>query len=231
MLFALQSSSVVEKRWIGAMGPEYLVVHDFRVVSHVGQDRRGKKNPGRWAAAAGHDFGAFAGRILDEGDHVVLGALVDQRAEIRPRLESGTDSHRLHRFRKPSGEGVRYAVLNVWNRLAAVQASPPLRILAIMAPATASSRSASSKTMKGALPPNSIEQLTIVLAASRNNTLPTRVEPVNDSLRTRGSLFHGHRRGWRWRKGVEDRYHYRFWGQVWPDGLPAEHGQGRDDAA
>src|SRR3982074_1583888 len=43
--------------------------------------------------------------------------------------------------------------------------------------------------MNGALPPSSIEQLTIVLAASRNNTLPTFVEPVNDSLRTRGSLM------------------------------------------
>ncbi len=43
--------------------------------------------------------------------------------------------------------------------------------------------------MNGALPPSSIEQLTIVLAASRNNTLPTLVEPVNDSLRTRGSLM------------------------------------------
>src|SRR5260370_7185273 len=43
--------------------------------------------------------------------------------------------------------------------------------------------------MNGALPPSSIEQLTIVLAASRNNTLPTCVEPVKDSLRTRESLM------------------------------------------
>src|SRR5260370_40679447 len=43
--------------------------------------------------------------------------------------------------------------------------------------------------MNGALPPSSIEQLTMVLAASRNNTLPTCVEPVKDSLRTRESLM------------------------------------------
>ena len=73
------------------------------------------------------------------------------------------------------------------KRFAAVQASPPLRILAIIAPATAASRSASSNTMKGALPPNSIEQLTTQSAASRSNPRPTSVDPVNDSLRTRGS--------------------------------------------
>ena len=41
--------------------------------------------------------------------------------------------------------------------LAAVQAWPMLRILASIAPFTAASRSASSKTRNGALPPSSIE--------------------------------------------------------------------------
>ena len=27
-------------------------------------------------------------------------------------------------------------------------------------------------------------------------------------------LFMGTDSAWRWREGVEDRYHYRFWGQV-----------------
>ena len=48
-----------------------------------------------------------------------------------------------------------------------MHASPPLRILAIIAPSTAASMSASSKTMNGALPPSSIEQLITLSAASR----------------------------------------------------------------
>jgi hypothetical protein len=43
--------------------------------------------------------------------------------------------------------------------LAAVQASPMLRILAIIAPSIAASMSASSNTMNGALPPSSIAVL------------------------------------------------------------------------
>ena len=73
------------------------------------------------------------------------------------------------------------------KRLAAVQASPPLRIFATIAPATALSRSASSNTTKGALPPSSIEQFTTQSAASRNRPRPTSVDPVKDSFRTRGS--------------------------------------------
>ena len=44
-----------------------------------------------------------------------------------------------------------------WKRLADVHASPMLRILAITAPSTAASRSASSNTRNGALPPSSID--------------------------------------------------------------------------
>ena len=68
-------------------------------------------------------------------------------------------------------------------RLAAVHASPMLRILAAIAPATASSRSASSKTMNGALPPSSIDVRRTFSAHCASSTLPTFVEPVNDSLR------------------------------------------------
>src|SRR5215472_2574489 len=47
--------------------------------------------------------------------------------------------------------------------------------------------SASSKIRNGALPPSSIEQLVTVSAAVRSSTRPTSVEPVKESLRTRGS--------------------------------------------
>jgi hypothetical protein len=45
------------------------------------------------------------------------------------------------------------------NRLAAVQASPMLRILASIAPSTAASRLASAKIRNGAFPPSSMEIL------------------------------------------------------------------------
>jgi hypothetical protein len=57
-----------------------------------------------------------------------------------------------------------------------------LRILAAIAPSTASSRSASSNTMKGALPPSSIEVRSTFSAHCSSSSLPTLVEPVNDSF-------------------------------------------------
>ncbi len=58
-----------------------------------------------------------------------------------------------------------------------------LRILAAIAPSTASSRSASSNTMNGALPPSSSEVRRIFSAHCSSSSRPTLVEPVNDSLR------------------------------------------------
>ena len=78
-----------------------------------------------------------------------------------------------------------------WKRLAAVQASPMLRIFAMTAPSTASSTSASSKTTKGALPPSSIETRSTCSADCSMSLRPTSVEPVNDSLRVRGSRISG----------------------------------------
>ena len=77
------------------------------------------------------------------------------------------------------------------NRLAEVQASPMLRILASIAPSTAASRSASPKTMKGALPPSSIETRSSCSEAWATSTLPTAVEPVKVSLRSRASRMIG----------------------------------------
>src|ERR1700736_3037682 len=62
-----------------------------------------------------------------------------------------------------------------------------LRILAIIAPSIAESISASSNTIKGALPPSSIAGLTTQSVASCKSLRPTSVEPVNDTTRTRGS--------------------------------------------
>ncbi|MNL17429.1 hypothetical protein D3C87_1385220 [compost metagenome] len=61
-----------------------------------------------------------------------------------------------------------------------------MRYLAAMAPSTAASRSASSKTMNGALPPSSSERRFTVGADCAIRMRPTSVDPVNDSLRTMG---------------------------------------------
>ena len=75
--------------------------------------------------------------------------------------------------------------------MAAVHASPMLRILAIIAPSTAASTSASSKTRNGALPPSSIEVRSRPSADCSTSLRPTSVEPVKVSLRSRGSAMIG----------------------------------------
>ncbi len=67
-----------------------------------------------------------------------------------------------------------------------MQVCPELRNLHVIAPATASSRSASSKTMNGALPPSSSEIFLSPGAHCAMRSFPTSVEPVNPSLRTAG---------------------------------------------
>src|SRR3546814_17888698 len=71
-------------------------------------------------------------------------------------------------------------------RLAQTQVCPVLRNLEMMAPSTAASRSASSNTRKGALPPSSSEIFFTVEAHCCISSLPTSVEPVKESLRTIG---------------------------------------------
>jgi hypothetical protein len=77
------------------------------------------------------------------------------------------------------------------NRLAAVHASPMLRIFATMAASTAAPRSASSKTTKAALPPSSSDRRRRLCAAPAMSTLPVSVEPVKESLRSRRSCRSG----------------------------------------
>ena len=71
-------------------------------------------------------------------------------------------------------------------RFAQTQVWPLLRNLQAIAPITASSRSASSNTMNGALPPSSIEHFITWSAACLSKMRPTSVDPVNVSLRTIG---------------------------------------------
>jgi len=99
--------------------------------------------------------------------------------------------HRLDGFRVDEGADVlansSATDACTRKRLAAVQASPMLRILAIIAPSTAASTSASSKTRNGALPPSSMLIRWSWSADCLTSTLPTTVEPVKLTLRSRSS--------------------------------------------
>ena len=71
-----------------------------------------------------------------------------------------------------------------YSRLAQTQVWPALRNLEMRAPVTAASRSASSKTMKGALPPSSIDTFLTVPAHWASSRRPTSVEPVKENFFT-----------------------------------------------
>src|SRR3954468_4969112 len=71
-------------------------------------------------------------------------------------------------------------------RLTQTQVWPALRYFDAIAPLTAASMSASSKTMKGALPPSSIDVRFTVDALCAISFLPFSVEPVKLTLRTIG---------------------------------------------
>src|SRR5690606_32129663 len=71
-------------------------------------------------------------------------------------------------------------------RLAHTQVCPVLRYLEASAHTTAASRSASSKTRNGALPPSSMDTFLTVRAHCSMSSLPTSVEPVKVSFRTIG---------------------------------------------
>src|SRR3546814_3600476 len=66
------------------------------------------------------------------------------------------------------------------------QVWPLLRYLEASAPSTAASTSASSKTMKGAFPPSSIDAFLIVGAHWPSSSRPTSVDPVKLSFLTSG---------------------------------------------
>ena len=154
------------------------------VVEHGGQVEVAAAVRG---AAAGDHLAAVAGRLGDQGGDLAPGVLVDQRAEVGALLQARADGQRSpagprtsRRTRRPPARGRRTG----WPRCR------PRRRCASwpgIAPSTAASRSASSKTRNGALPPSSIEQLVTVSAAVFSSTRPTSVDPVKDSLRTRGS--------------------------------------------
>ncbi len=76
-----------------------------------------------------------------------------------------------------------------YARVAAVQSWPVLIRAPATAPLAAASRSASSNTTNGALPPSSRCTRLIVPVASSITRWPTGVEPVNETIETSGWLI------------------------------------------
>ena len=83
-------------------------------------------------------------------------------------------------------KGLAYTPAWTYNRFAQTQVWPALRYFRDNRPLDAASKSASSKTMKGAFPPSSRESFLIVLALCFMSKRPTSVDPVKVILRTSG---------------------------------------------
>ncbi len=138
--------------------------------------------------AAGSDLRALGHRVGDVALDLLHRRVVDQRPLRHARLEAVADLERADRRRQPGHERVVDAVLHV----EAVGAHAGLAGVAELGGDRAlhgASRSASSNTMNGALPPSSSDSFLIVGAHCAIRMRPTSVEPVNVSLRTT-SLSH-----------------------------------------
>lgn len=104
--------------------------------------------------AAGDHLRAFGDGVGNVFFNFGDGFLVDQRAGRDALLQAVADAQFFHRLLQLLGETVIHPVWT-YRRLAQTQVCPALRNFEASAPSTALSRSASSKTINGALPPSS----------------------------------------------------------------------------
>jgi hypothetical protein len=139
----------------------------------------------RAALAADDDFGALLQGVGDVGFDLLDRLHVDQGPDHRARLEPVGDLHRARGFGEALGEGVVDAVLRQ-DAVGADTGLPGIAIFRGDRALTTISMSASSKTMNGALPPNSSDSFLTVPAHCSISNFPTSVEPVKVSLRTIG---------------------------------------------
>ena len=149
-LAAAIASSSSANPLTGATGPKISSLEELGVVGDVGQHRGVVEVAGAVAGVAADERArAASDGVLDElGDLARAGC---RRSAARPRRRPrcrGRPSSRPSCSASFSANSSATASAT-WKRLAAVHASPMLRILAIIAPWTAASMSASSKTMNG----------------------------------------------------------------------------------
>ena len=169
--------------------PEDLLTQDRRVRRHIDQHgrpgrrsrvrpgpfpRRSRRAPSRTAPSTSDSTFSRPAALISGPE---LHAILETRAHPQR-------AHRLAELARRTRPRCRAAPGSGWRRCTPrhrCASSPPSRRRRQL------SRSASSNTTNGALPPSSIEQFTMQSAACCSRPRPTSVEPVNESLRTRGS--------------------------------------------
>lgn len=132
-----------------------------------------------------HD-GAPRRRIGNQSRHRGDRAVVDQRTHTDAVVQAVSDNEGRHLLGQPFQEGVGNAVLHEH----AIGGDAGLTAVAHLGGEGAIDRPVEVRVVEDeqwAFPPNSIDDRSTLSAARRMSALPTEVEPVNDTLRTRGS--------------------------------------------
>jgi hypothetical protein len=128
------------------------------------------------ALAAEQQLGAALARI----GHVALDLLDARQVDERPHVDVVGEAVGHHQPCHALGEAGQEVVVDPLlheDPVGRDAGLPELRYLQVSAPAMAASRSASSKTMNGALPPSSSETFLTCPAHWAMSSLPTSVDP------------------------------------------------------
>mmetsp|Transcript_36026 Transcript_36026/g.115726 ORF Transcript_36026/g.115726 Transcript_36026/m.115726 type:complete len:221 (-) Transcript_36026:779-1441(-) len=178
------ASASVSKTKIGATGPKISCVANSIVASQPSRTVGAKKLPGRppllpptTTVAPFVTASATRASTLVTAAGLMRGPVVVEGSVPMPSLSLLTAVANL-------ATKAWCTCLCTKSRLVHTHVCPALRNLAATAPSTALSRSQSSNTMKGALPPSSSESRFTVPEHCRISSFPTAVEPVKDSFRT-----------------------------------------------
>ena len=193
-LAAASACSSVEKVATGATGPKISSREHARVGGHVGEHGRLVEVAG--AVERARRRASTLRAALDARRRPARATFV----ALALRRSAGRRRRRARCRGRPSARpSARPAAGELLGHATRARGSgwPPCRprrrcaSSPSIAPSTAASRSASSNTRNGALPPSSIETRRTCSADCSISVRPTSVEPVNESLRVRGSCSSG----------------------------------------
>jgi hypothetical protein len=120
-----------------------------------------------------HHASALGHRVVHMALHLLQRGFLDQRALVHAVLKAVAHLGRFDLGGELLDEFVVHAFLHI-KRLEHTQVWPALRYLLAKAPSTALSMSASSNTMKGALPPSSSDIFLTVGATAPSGCGPPR---------------------------------------------------------
>ena len=178
------ASSSAAKRWIPATGPNVssrvIAIEPSTPVSTVGSKNvPSRRRPPRTSSAPEPVASATWRSTFSTAPSSISGPTCVPSSSPLPTtsLPTAASKRETNSSWIESWTRIRFAETQVW---------PELRNLHMIAPSTAASRSASSKTRNGALPPSSSETFFTVPAHCAISSFPISVEPVKESLRTVG---------------------------------------------